>query len=81
MAIVGMHGLLRKQEILKTNFDDIQVFNATAELPKYYEIAAHRGKQKGPKKAYSDKFHVTEPLCVRLLDLYISCFSQVYFYQ
>jgi hypothetical protein len=72
-----MHGLLRKQEIVKTSFDDMQVFEETGTTAKYYEFKAHRGKQRGPKKAMSDTFQVIEKVCVRILDLYVSCFLQV----
>jgi hypothetical protein len=77
ITIVAMHGLLRKNEIVKMSFDDVKVYNGDGVSTKYYEFRAHRGKARGPKKTMGDSFQVTEPICVRLLDLYIACFLQV----
>jgi hypothetical protein len=75
ITIASMHGLLRKQEI--DCVDDMQVFEETGTTAKYYEFKAHRGKQRGPKKALSDTFQVIEKVCARILDLYVACFLQV----
>jgi hypothetical protein len=78
ITIVATHGLLRKQEIVKMSFDDLKIVQETGDAPKYYEFTAHRGKQRGPKNSLGNKFHVIDPTCVKILDLYVACFKQVF---
>jgi hypothetical protein len=72
IAVVALHGLLRLNEIVAVQFEDITLTGTLEGNNRVVSVRVFRQKQHGPKT--EDHFQIFETTCLEVIDNYLKCF-------